>query len=70
MSGQVSCPADGGRCLTCSDDAVVVRVVRLAGAGMAVVATEAGPEEVSVALVDATVGDNVLVHAGEALAVL
>jgi hydrogenase expression/formation protein HypC len=48
----------------------VVRVVRLAGAGMAVVATEAGPEEVSVALVDATVGDNVLVHAGEALAVL
>lgn len=58
-----------GVCVTCSDAAVRVRVRELLGDGMAVVETAAGPEEVSVALVDARAGDVVLVHAGEAIAV-
>jgi hydrogenase expression/formation protein HypC len=57
-------------CVTCSDTAVAVTVVRLLGDGMAVVATDDGEEEVSVALVTAAVGDSVLVHAREAIAVM
>lgn len=57
-------------CLTCSDAAFQVRVLRLLPDELAVVRTEAGEAEVSVALVAATVGDTVLVHAGEAIAVL
>ncbi len=55
-------------CITCSDQAVEVTVVELRPGELAVVETEGGPEEVSIALVDATVGDRVLVHAGEAIA--
>lgn len=57
-------------CVTCADEAVEVRVTRLLDDGLAVVATESGPEEVSVALVPARVGDTVLVHAKEAIAVI
>jgi hydrogenase expression/formation protein HypC len=57
-------------CITCSDTAVPVTVVRLLDDELAVVRTEAGEEEVSVALVAADQGDIVLVHAGEAIAVL
>ncbi|HXF56502.1 MAG TPA: HypC/HybG/HupF family hydrogenase formation chaperone [Actinomycetota bacterium] len=57
-------------CVTCSDEAVPVRVLELTGGGMALVDTGAGVEEVSVALVEAGVGDTVLVHAKEAIAVL
>ena len=63
-------------CITCSDQAVAVTVVRLLGDDLAVVDTGAGQEdgagqeEVSVALVAAGVGDTILVHAGEAIAVL
>ncbi len=57
-------------CITCSDEAVPVVVVRLLDAGLALVDTGSGIEEVSVALVDAKVGDTVLVHAKEAIAVL
>ena len=57
-------------CITCSDAAVAVTVVRLLGDGLAVVDTGAGQEEVSVALVSAGVGDTLLVHAKEAIAVL
>ncbi len=57
-------------CITCSDEAVPVVVVSLLDAGLALVDTGSGIEEVSVALVDATVGDTVLVHAKEAIAVL
>ena len=42
--------------------------VALLGDSLAVVDTGEGVEEVSVALVDAAVGDTVLVHAGEAIA--
>ena len=57
-------------CITCSDQAVAVTVVRLLDDDLALVDTGAGQEEVSVALVAAGVGDTILVHAGEAIAVL
>jgi hydrogenase expression/formation protein HypC len=57
-------------CITCSDAAVQVTVVRLLDDGLAEVDTGQGREEVSVALVTAAVGDTILVHAGEALAVM
>lgn len=73
MSGPADCPA--GVCVTCSDQAVPMTVLRLvepdlAMAGTGGVAEEGVAEEVSVALVDAAVGDTVLVHAGEAIAVI
>jgi hydrogenase expression/formation protein HypC len=57
-------------CITCSDTAVAVTIARLLPDGLAIVDTGAGQEEVSVALVDAGVGDTILVHAGEAIAVV
>ncbi len=57
-------------CITCSDTAVTVTVVRLLDDGLAIVDTGQGQEEVSVALVRAAVGDTVLVHAKEAIAVV
>jgi hydrogenase expression/formation protein HypC len=49
---------------------VQVKVVRLLEDEMAVVNTGAGEETVSVALVSAGVGDTILVHAREAIAVI
>jgi hydrogenase expression/formation protein HypC len=66
-SGQV-CASD--QCLTCGDVAVEVRVVRLLPDELAVVDTGAGEEQASVALVSAAAGDTILVHAGEAIAVV
>jgi hydrogenase expression/formation protein HypC len=60
----------GEVCVTCSDTAVPVTVVRLLADQMAVVDTGAGQETVSVALVTAGVGDTILVHAREAIAVV
>jgi hydrogenase expression/formation protein HypC len=60
----------GEVCVTCSDTAVPVTVVRLLADQMAVVDTSAGQETVSVALVTAGVGDTILVHAREAIAVV
>jgi hydrogenase expression/formation protein HypC len=57
-------------CVTCSDSAVPVTVVRLLDDGLAVVDTGSGEEEVSVAFVSAQPGDTILVHAGEAIAVV
>ena len=57
-------------CITCSDTAVEVTVVRLLGDALAVVDTGQGEEEVSVALVTAQPGDKILVHAAEAIAVV
>jgi hydrogenase expression/formation protein HypC len=62
------CTSD--HCITCSDMAVEVRVVRLLDDAMAVVDTGAGEETVSVALVSAGAGDTILVHAREAIAVV
>lgn len=55
-------------CITCSDQALPVTVVELLDDGLARVDTGQSHEEVSVALVEAAVGDVVLVHAGEAIA--
>jgi hydrogenase expression/formation protein HypC len=60
-------------CVTCSDSAVPRTVVALLDDGMAIVGTpadEESEEEVSIALVEAAIGDTVLVHAGEAIAVM
>jgi hydrogenase maturation factor len=62
---------DGGEhCVTCGDVAVEVTVVRLLPDALAIVETGQGREQVSVALVSATAGDVILVHAGEAIAVM
>jgi hydrogenase maturation factor len=61
---------DDAMCVTCSDTAVEVLVVELLDDGLALVDTGAGTEEVSVALVSALVGDVILVHAKEAIAVV
>jgi hydrogenase maturation factor len=54
-------------CITCGDRAVPVRVLELLDGGMARVDTGASVEEVSVELVEAAVGDTLLVHAGVAI---
>jgi hydrogenase expression/formation protein HypC len=60
----------GEVCITCSDLAVEVTIVALLDDQLARVDTGAGYETVSVALVDARVGDTIMVHAGEAIAKL
>ena len=55
-------------CITCGDVAVPVRVVKLLPGDLALVEVEGREEEISVALVSATVGATLLVHAGEAIA--
>ncbi|GLY70077.1 HypC/HybG/HupF family hydrogenase formation chaperone [Amycolatopsis taiwanensis] len=61
----------GGTCVTCSDRAVAVTVVRLLDDALAEVDPGDGRvEEISVALVTAQAGDTVLVHAGEAIGVI
>jgi hydrogenase expression/formation protein HypC len=60
----------GDVCITCSDTAVEVTVLQLLADELAVVDTGAGAETVSVALVSAEVGDTILVHAREAIAVV
>jgi hydrogenase maturation factor len=60
----------GDVCITCSDEAVAVRIVQLLPDELAIVDTGSGTEEVSVALVSAGLGDEILVHAKEAIAVL
>jgi hydrogenase expression/formation protein HypC len=68
LGGRAACVGDV--CITCSDMAVEVTVVRLLDDAMALVDTGAGEETVSVALVSAGVGDTILVHAREAIAVV
>jgi hydrogenase expression/formation protein HypC len=63
-----ACTSD--HCITCGDIAVEVRVVRLLPDDLADVDTGEGTERVSVALVSACVGDTIVVHAGEAIAVV
>ncbi|ACZ86731.1 HypC/HybG/HupF family hydrogenase formation chaperone [Streptosporangium roseum] len=68
MTGPGDCPA--GVCVTCSDEAVPMTVLRLVEPDLAMAGTGGAVQEVSVALVDAAVGDTVLVHAKEAIAVI
>lgn len=69
-SGSARSQCYGDVCITCSDQAVEVRVVELLDDQLAVVDTGVGRETVSVALVAARVGDVILVHASEAIAKL
>jgi hydrogenase expression/formation protein HypC len=57
-------------CITCSDEAIPVTIVELLEDDLASVDTGESIEVVSVALVDAAVGDTILVHAKEAIAVV
>ncbi len=68
MNGPEDCTA--GACVTCSDQALPMSVVRLLEGELAIVDAGGVLEEVSVALVDPVVGDTVLVHAREAIAVI
>jgi len=68
VAGLPDCTGDV--CITCSDTAVEVTVLRLLEDELAVVDTGEGEETVSVALVTAGVGDTILVHAREAIAVV
>ena len=67
-AGSPECASDV--CLTCSDAAVAVTVLRLLDDDLAIVDTGHGKEEVSVALVSAAIGDIILVHAREAIGVV
>lgn len=60
----------GDVCITCSDEAVPVTILELLADELAKVDTGQSVEVVSVALVDAGVGDVILVHAKEAIAVI
>jgi len=60
----------GDSCVTCSDAAVAGPVLALLDDGLAIVAVGGHEQEVSIALVTAGVGDTVVVHAGEAIAVM
>jgi hydrogenase maturation factor len=68
LAAAEAAPCHDDVCITCSDQAVEVRIRTLLPGGLAEVDTGAGSETVSVALVDAAVGDLVLVHAKEAIA--
>jgi hydrogenase maturation factor len=62
------CAGDG--CVTCSDEALPLRVLRLLPGELALVDAGGRTDEVSVALVEASVGATILVHAKEAIAVI
>src|SRR5262249_24804474 len=68
VASRASCTSE--TCVTCGEVAVEVTVIRRLPAAMAVVDTGSGEEEVSITLVDAGPGDTVLVHAGEAIAMV
>lgn len=59
------------RCITCSDEGVVVTVVDLADDATAIVETDAGREEVDISIVSPVeIGTRLLVHASVALAII
>jgi hydrogenase maturation factor len=64
------CDIGDDGCITCGDVAVPVRITELLGDGLAMVDTGVSSEEISIALVTADIGDVVLVHAKEAIAVV
>ncbi len=69
QSVHTSCGIDG-HCITCSDEAVTVKVVSVDDTtGMALVAIENVTEEVDVTLIETVkIGDSILVHGGVAIA--
>ena len=60
---------DANHCITCGDDGVPMRVLRVDEARALALCEDGdgGRSSVEIALVDAGVGDTLLVHAGTAL---
>jgi HupF/HypC family len=71
-AGLICSPDSAGHCLTCSDAAIEVQVLRMdTTTGMALVALEEETAEIDVSLIDPiTPGDRLLVHGGVAIAKL
>ena len=68
MSERERCDTKSGPCHLCGDEAVMGRVVEIdAKARTALVALSDGPATVALDLVEAAVGDDVLVHLGFAI---
>ena len=65
-----ACRRDPHGCITCGDEGIVMRVLQVDEArGLALCETAGGEgSTVEIALVDAGPGDDVLVHAGTAIA--
>ncbi len=65
------CSAEGGYCITCSDEALEAELLRIDEGGTALVAVGAQTLEIDVSLLDGlAVGDRLLIHGGVALAKL
>ncbi|MEO8688632.1 MAG: HypC/HybG/HupF family hydrogenase formation chaperone [Solirubrobacteraceae bacterium] len=69
-SSEAACRRDPHGCITCGDEGIVMRVLQVDGTrGLALCETAGGERStVEIALVDAGPGDDVLVHAGTAIA--
>ena len=70
VSSDAACRRDPHGCITCGDEGIVMRVLQVDETrGLALCETAGGERStVEVALVDAGPGDDVLVHAGTAIA--
>ena len=70
VSSGAACSRDPHGCITCGDEGIVMRVVQVDETrGLALCETAGGERStVEIALVDAGPGDEVLVHAGTAIA--
>jgi hydrogenase expression/formation protein HypC len=70
ISSPATCSRDPDGCITCGDEGIVMRVLQVDDArGLALCETAGGERStVEIALVDAGPGDDVLVHAGTAIA--
>ena len=70
ISSPATCSADPHGCITCGDEGIVMRVLQVDETrGLALCETAGGERStVEIALVDAGPGDDVLVHAGTAIA--
>jgi hydrogenase expression/formation protein HypC len=70
VSSDAACRRDPHGCITCGDEGIVMRVVQVDETrGLALCETAGGERStVEIALVDAGPGDDVLVHAGTAIA--
>ena len=71
IASNASCGLDAeGHCVTCSDEALSARVLRVdSEAGLALVTLKDATEEIDITLVDSVApGDLLLVHGGVAIA--
>ena len=70
LPSEATCRRDPHGCITCGDEGIVMRVLQVdEPRGLALCETAGGERStVEIALVDAGPGDDVLVHAGTAIA--